>query len=97
MIFEMGGDIMIEARLTLANEVGLHARPAAMLVKCAARYKCQVAVKCGNKTANAKSIMSVLTLGAVYGDELVVTAEGIDEAECIEAIRELAERNFIEA
>lgn len=88
---------MIEARLFLTNEVGLHARPAAMLVKCAAKYKSEVTVKGRNKSANAKSIMSVLTMGIVKGDEIVITAEGPDEEACIEELRELVTRNFNEA
>jgi len=87
---------MLEARLVLTNEIGLHARPAAMLVKCAARFKCQVSVAVRNKSANAKSIMSVLTLGAVKGDELIITAEGADEEACIEALKRLAASNFSE-
>ena len=87
---------MLEARLVLTNGAGLHARPAAMLVKCAARFKCQVSVAARSKSANAKSIISVLTLGAVKGDEVMITAEGADEEACIEAIKRLAAANFSE-
>jgi len=88
---------MIEARLVLTNEVGLHARPAAMLVKCSARFKCQVTITAGSKKANGKSIMSVLALGAVKGDELLITAEGIDETACIEELGKLVRTGFGEA
>lgn len=85
---------MVEARLSLTNEVGLHARPAAMLVKCAARFKCQVTVAAGNKKANGKSIMSILSLGAIKGDELLITAEGSDETACIEELSRLITAGF---
>ncbi len=80
---------MVEARLVLTNEVGLHARPAAMFVKCAARFKSQVTIAVGDKKANGKSIISVLALGAVKGDELLIIAEGSDEAACIEELGRL--------
>ena len=88
--------MMQRANIILKNEVGLHARPAAMLVKCAAKFRSQVAVICGNRSANAKSIISVLSLGAGSGDEITITAEGPDEAACIEGITDLVERDFYE-
>lgn len=87
---------MIEARLFLTNAVGLHARPGAMLVKCAAKYKSTVTVKGKNKSANAKSIMAVLAMGLIKGDEIVITAEGPDEEACIEELRGLVISNFNE-
>lgn len=87
---------MQTANILLKNEVGLHARPAAMLVKCAAKFRSQVAVICRNKSANAKSIIAVLSLGAGRGDEITITAEGPDEAACIEGIIDLVEKDFYE-
>jgi phosphocarrier protein len=85
---------MIEERLVLTNAVGLHARPAAMLVKCAAKYKSMVTIKGNNKSANAKSIIAVLSMGLACGDEIIVAAEGIDEKECIEELKGLVVNNF---
>lgn len=85
---------MLEARMILMNEVGLHARPAAMLVKCAAKFKSQVTISCRSKSVNAKSIIAVLSLGVGRGDEITITAEGPDEAACIEELKELAEKDF---
>lgn len=88
---------MVEARFVLTNEVGLHARPAAMLVKCAARFKSQVNIASGSKKANGKSIISVLSLGAIKGDELSITVEGCDEAACVEELGRLITAGFDEA
>lgn len=85
---------MLEAKILLKNEVGLHARPAAMLVKCAARFKSQVTVTCRDKSVNAKSIIAVLSLGAGRGDEITAAAEGPDEAACIQEIKDLIEKEF---
>lgn len=87
---------MLEAKILLMNEVGLHARPAAMLVKCAAKFRSQVSITCRNKSVNAKSIIAVLSLGAGRGDEIIITAEGPDEAACIEGIMDLVEKGFYE-
>ena len=88
---------MVEARLVLTNAVGLHARPAAMLVKCAAKYKSTVTIKGKNKAANAKSIIAVLTMGLACGDELIIIAEGLDERACIEELKNLVMSNFKKA
>ena len=87
---------MLEARMLLTNEVGLHARPAAMLVKCAAKFKSQVMVMGRDKSVNAKSIIAVLSLGVGRGDEIIITAEGPDEAACITEIKGLVENGFYE-
>jgi phosphotransferase system HPr (HPr) family protein len=87
---------MIEARLIITNAVGLHARPAATLVKCAAKYNSTVTIKGKNKLANAKSIMAVLTMGFVKGDEIIITADGPDEEACIEELKGLFMSNFNE-
>ena len=54
-----------ETNLTITNRVGLHARPARLLVQTAAQYQSQIQLRRGDKTANAKSIVGVLKLGAV--------------------------------
>ncbi|MGI8708201.1 MAG: HPr family phosphocarrier protein [Actinomycetota bacterium] len=79
---------MPEQEVTLDNEVGLHARPAAVFAKKAASFDCDIKlVKDGNE-ANAKSIMSVLKLDVTKGDAVTIRAEG-DGAE--EALSDLVE------
>jgi len=65
---------------------GLHARPSTLLAETAKRFKSEVAIRAGDKTANAKSIVSLLHLGASGGTELTVSADGPDAAEALSAI-----------
>ncbi len=80
--------------LPVRNRLGLHARPAARFVSTAGRYEADVRVSKGDKSANAKSINQVATLGVRQGDEIIVTASGPDAAAVLAALRELAEDNF---
>ena len=83
-----------ELRLTVQNKLGLHARPAARFVKTASRFQAQIRVGKSGKTADAKSINQVATLGVRQGDAIVVSAAGSDAAEALKAIQALAEENF---
>lgn len=65
---------------------GLHARPATLLAETSKRFKSELAIRVGDKTANAKSIVSLLRLGASGGTELTVSADGPDAAEALAAI-----------
>ncbi|MCA9979593.1 MAG: phosphoenolpyruvate--protein phosphotransferase, partial [Anaerolineales bacterium] len=80
--------------LTIHNPQGLHARPAANLVRLANQYTADVTVRKGTQFANAKSINQIATLGVVQGDEIVVTALGSDADAAIQAIEALAAENF---
>ncbi len=83
-----------QVRLTVSNRLGLHARPAARLVSTATRFRATIEVRLGAKRANAKSINQVATLGARQGDELVVIADGLDAADALQALADLAADNF---
>lgn len=85
-----------ETSLAIRNKVGLHARPARLLVQTAARFQSQIQVHCKQKVANAKSFVSILKLEAEQGDTIVVQAEGEDAAQAIEALTDLVQRNFDE-
>ncbi len=76
--------------VTLQDPAGLHARPAALFVKAASRFKSTITVQAGAKRANAKSIVDVLKLGARQGTVVTITAEGADEAEAVAALSALA-------
>ncbi len=73
---------------------GLHARPAANLVQTAMRFQCTISVFKDGRKANAKSMLSLLALGVHAGDSVAIHADGVDEAEAIAAISQLAEQNF---
>lgn len=85
---------MPEINLVVRNKVGLHARPAALFVKTANQYKSDIQVVNGAKVANAKSILSVLTLGAGQNAEITIRAEGEDSELALAALRDLIEDNF---
>lgn len=85
---------MIEMELALTNQAGLHARPAAQFVQKAAGFKSKVSIAAGGKTADAKSILAVMSLALTTGMKFTLTADGEDEQECIAALKELVESNF---
>ncbi len=85
---------MPSIELTITNEVGLHARPAALFVQEASKFKSEISVRNGDQEVNAKSILGVLTLGADQGCVITVTAEGEDAEAALEAIRALHANNF---
>ena len=87
---------MTEQLITISNRAGIHARPAAVLVQSAKDYKSNIYFEKGNDRINAKSIMGILTLGAAYGTELKIIAEGEDEKQAVESMVRLFESNFEE-
>ncbi len=82
---------MKEANLVIKNETGLHARPAAMVVSEAGKYKSNLSIKKGAREVNIKSILGLLSLGASKGDEITIKADGPDENEAVEAIVKMIE------
>lgn len=87
---------IVETNVIITNRVGLHARPARLLVQTAAQFQSQIQLRHGDKTANAKSIVGVLKLGAVMGDTLLLHAEGEDAEKALDALANLALRKFDE-
>jgi phosphocarrier protein HPr len=82
---------MPERNVTLENEVGLHARPAAVFSKAAARFSSSVTVVKSGAEANAKSVLSVLKLDVQKGDSVKIRAEGPDEEEALTELVKLVE------
>lgn len=80
------GGLPIEAVVTLTNEAGLHARPAALFVQTAGKFQSAITVKCGAKQGNAKSMLSLLSLGAKKGAEVAILADGPDAAAAVETL-----------
>lgn len=85
---------MLEHKYVVGGAVGLHARPAALLVQTAARFSSKTMVKNGEKQANAKSLLSVLALGVEHGATVIVTADGADEGPAMDAMSALFASNF---
>jgi phosphocarrier protein len=85
---------MQEVTLCVLHEVGLHARPAALFVQTAKQFKSDVKVGKDDTEVNAKSILSILTLGVNQNTVITIKAEGEDEEEAVTALQELVESNF---
>jgi phosphocarrier protein HPr len=78
--------------VTLPADVALHARPAAVFVREAAKFGAAVAVRANGKQANARSILEVLALGASGGTELEIEASGDDAVAAVEQLVALVEK-----
>lgn len=88
---------MFKKEAEIRNSLGIHARPASMIVKVASKYDAKVELKKNDIEVNAKSIMGVLMLASQQGDKLTVQADGKGEKEAVEEIVELIEeRQFDE-
>lgn len=80
---------MAERETTVGPQEGLHARPAAQFVKAAKQFSSDIVVAKGDREANAKSSLKIMTLGARKGDTIVIRAEGDDAEEAVETLAEL--------
>jgi phosphocarrier protein len=87
---------MTERTITIQNRAGIHARPAALLVQTTKDFKCSIYFEKGNDRINAKSIMGIITLGAAYGTEIKIIAEGEDEQTAVDILIRLFESKFEE-
>ena len=85
---------MIEKIVTIKNKAGMHTRPAATIVKLAAKYKCEFFISRDGMNINGKSIIGVMTLAAEEGAELTLTFDGADEQEAAKEILHLFEIGF---
>ncbi|GGP46333.1 dihydroxyacetone kinase phosphoryl donor subunit DhaM [Saccharothrix coeruleofusca] len=84
----------VTAEVLLTNDVGLHARPAALLVRALTGLDAEVVVRLGERSADARSVMALMALGAVGGRRVAVEATGADAAEAVRRVEELAARGF---
>src|SRR4051812_32225913 len=86
-----------ERTCLVRNKMGLHARPAALIVQTANKFPCDVILLKDGQEVNAKSIMGVLMLAAAKGSEILVRAEGEQASACVDAIDQLFLKGFNEA
>ena len=86
----------ITRQLTILNKLGVHARPAAMFVKVATRFDCDILVEKDGEVVNGKSIMGMMMLAAGPGSKLEVRAAGPDAAEALDVLEALVKRKFDE-
>lgn len=87
---------MTSKEITIQNSVGLHARPATFFIQKANSYSSSIWVETGDRRANAKSLLGVLSLGISKGTSITLIAEGADEADAIAGLSELVENGFAE-
>lgn len=79
---------------TIQDEIGIHARPAGLLVKVAKGYESEITLTCKGKKANATKLMAVMGMGVKCGDEVTVTVEGADEAAATKGMEEFFSSNL---
>jgi phosphocarrier protein len=91
-----GGEQVLTRTVHIPNRRGLHARAAAKLVTMAERFSAAVDVIRDGQTVSARSIMGLMMLGAGYGSDILLRAEGWDSKEAIDAIAALIEAGFNE-
>lgn len=87
---------MIEKKVLIINNAGLHTRPAATIVKLAAKYQSDFYINKDGLHINGKSIIGVMTLAAEKGSELILTFDGEDEEQAAEEITNYFNRGFDE-
>ncbi|HEY5219941.1 MAG TPA: HPr family phosphocarrier protein [Gemmatimonadaceae bacterium] len=85
---------MVERTVTIVNKVGLHARPAAQIVKLCSRYTSEIMIIRDDLEVNAKSIMGVMMLAAECGAQIVLRADGPDADQAIDALAALIADGF---
>lgn len=86
----------MEQKIIVQNEAGIHARPAALLVKTAAKFGSEITIEVNDRVINAKSIMNILSAGLKKGDEIRLKVSGSDEQEALQTLVELFEAKFNE-
>jgi len=88
----------MEKKFTIIDEMGLHARPATVLVNTAGKFASDITLDYNGKSVNLKSIMGVMSLGVPHNAEILITAVGEDAAEALVALEAtLAEQNLAKA
>lgn len=90
----MTNETKVTKHLIILNQKGLHTRPATELVKCAQMFCSEISLNYQGMSVCAKSIMSILMLGATRGAKVEVVAEGKDAEKAVEALIELAKNRF---
>lgn len=88
---------MPERIVQIENKNGLHARPAAEIVKCAAKFRSEITIVKDDLDVNGKSIMGVMMLAAEHGSSITLRAEGPDAEQALEALAQLVHNRFGES
>ena len=89
--------MIVEKTLTIKNELGIHARSAAMIVRALERYQSSVSLERDGTRVDARSLLDILTLACPKDSEIVVRADGDDAREVVESLEKLVDNKFGEA
>ena len=85
---------MIQKTIKISNKLGLHARPAVMLVKTTGAFSSDIKIQKDDIEVDGKSIMGILMLAAGFGTELTISCDGSDEEEALSKVVEIFENGF---
>jgi len=86
--------MMMERSVEIVNKNGLHARPAAEIVKLSSKFQCEITIVRDDLEVNGKSIMGVMMLAAEFGSNILVRANGPDAEQAVNAIANLVAAKF---
>lgn len=89
-----GDPLMVERSVTIVNKLGIHARPAAEIVKCASKFRSNITIIRDDMEVNGKSIMGVMMLAAECGSSILIRAEGPDEQAALDALAAVVADGF---
>ena len=84
----------MQAEVKIKNVLGLHLRAAAVFIKLASTYKCDITIEKDKEQVNGKSIMGIMSLAATQGTKLIIKTEGSDAKEALEKLKELIDNKF---
>jgi phosphocarrier protein len=87
---------LVEREFVVRNKLGLHARPAALFVQMASRFRAEIRVSKGDTEVNGKSVMGLMMLAAEKGSKVRVVADGPDEAQAVKELGHLFRTRFDE-
>lgn len=85
---------MKQFEYVIVDELGLHTRPAGLMVKEASRFRCGITLSCNDKTGSAKKLFNVMAMGAKKGEKLIIRCEGEDEDEAAAALKAFCRCNL---
>ncbi len=85
---------MKEFSYTIKDSIGIHARPAGLLVKTAGKFKSDIKIISGEKSADAKKLFSVMGLGVKFNSDVIITADGEDEDLAVSELKKFFEENL---
>lgn len=87
---------MVKREITVVNSLGIHARPASLIVQTAGNFSSRISIEKDGITADCRSIMSVMVLAAAFNSKIIIKASGEDEEDAANAVARLFEEKFNE-